>query len=526
MKRIRSLAPEVCPTCGANRSFHVVDGIVRCVRCGMLAEPPRVTAEAPAPAVEVSDDELEALFGDDAATLEIFDAELARRRESYRPSYIIRHRDRRDISGFSEAVFSTAMSHVERKEWDEAIRHLRRALEYSRDFSDAHLWLARLLPDEASRRNHLKAVLAIDMQHGDALRELMVLDGELSADAMPDEFTMPEVQAIDTVDTQSRGVKCPRCGAPKLDRDPANPAFLTCGACGHEIASAAAVGGEKSIFRAMLKRRAQPVIWKIGVRVLRCNGCGAQRTFAAKQLAELCPFCGSRNVVTQDALNTLTQPDLIIPFEVDERTATAAIYEALGSGFERVKRWFNDNRAYRIMAEGVFLPYWVFDAAVDVTRTYRLREENGRRGGLANSLRPTFTEQFGDAAYNVLIPAVRQPAPEMLGRLGKFDVNGGLAYSPEAIAQYGAEIYTKDFDRAALDAHGVVGQNMRDRYDVTTSSQETVSIFTVVRPISFRLMLLPIWAMTIHERDGDVRPALVNGQTGQVVFGKAVKPAS
>ena len=39
-----------------------------------------------------------------------------------------------------------------------------------------------------------------------------------------------------------------------------------------------------------------------------------------------------------------------------------------------------------------------------------------------------------------------------------------------------------------------------------------------------RLVLVPVWAMTINERDGEVRPALVNGQTGKVALGKAAKP--
>jgi hypothetical protein len=38
-----------------------------------------------------------------------------------------------------------------------------------------------------------------------------------------------------------------------------------------------------------------------------------------------------------------------------------------------------------------------------------------------------------------------------------------------------------------------------------------------------RLVLLPVWVGTLVEADGDVRTALVNGQSGRVALGKAEK---
>jgi uncharacterized Zn finger protein (UPF0148 family) len=521
MTRIRSLAPQTCPACGTDNPFRLVDGQVRCVRCGYING-------AEIEDREVTNEELDALFGQPAGEVvpEIraaVDAELQRRRESFRPSYIVR--DKSDVDPYAEAIFSTAMDHVRRKDWDGATHHLRRALDHNRDFTDAHLWLARLLPDDAERRAQYKAVLSLDMQHGDALRELMIMDGELDPSRPVDDFTMPEIRKAGAVPAQSRGVKCPRCGAPKLDSNPLYPDRLICGACGHEIVTASG-GGDRSVMRALLKKRGQPVEWIIGARVLSCNGCGAERTFAADQLAEHCPFCGSRNVITQDAHKSLTQPDAVLPFALSEKEATEQVREALASGFERFKGWFNDNRYQRIAAEGVFLPYWVFDAATDVTRTYRIRETTTGSNNMfkLESSVSTVTERYSDAAYNVMIPGVAQPAPWMLARIGPFDVGHTRAYTAEVIAQHGAELYTTDFDKASLEAHSAVGQAMRDKYSINTHAEQTVSVFSVVKPISFRLVLLPVWAVTINERDGEVRPALVNGQTGKVALGKAAKP--
>lgn len=517
MTRVQSLAPQTCPACGMPDAFRLADGQVRCVHCGYLkgAEIERDP---------VSDEELEALFGEPLpegrATI---DAALQRRRESYRPSYIVR--DKTDVDAYSGAVFSTIMDHVQRQDWDGAIHHLRRVLDHNPDFIDALLWLARLLPDEAGRRAAYKAVLSLDMQHGDALRELMIMDGELDAARPVDDFTMPEVRTADHAAAQARAVKCPRCGAPKLNANPLYPDRLICGACGHEVITASGGGGDRSVMRALLKKRGQAVVWISGSRVLACNGCGVARTFAADQLAEHCPFCGSRNIITQDAHQSLTQPDAVTPFAITAQEAAEQVSQALVSGFERFKGWFNDNRYQRISAEGVFLPYWVFDATADVTRTYQIREDGkSSQGAFYGRLAMTQTDRYGDAAYNVLIPGVTQPAPWMLARIGKFDVSHTRDYTPALIAQHGAALYTTDFDKASLEAHSAVSQAMRDKYDVNTNTEKTISVFSMVRPISFRLVLLPVWAVTINERDGEVRPALVNGQTGKVVLGKAAKP--
>ena len=64
---------------------------------------------------------------------------------------------------------------------------------------------------------------------------------------------------------------------------------------------------------------------------------------------------------------------------------------------------------------------------------------------------------------------------------------------------------------------------MRRRHGESAGRNIEVQVFTSVLQMSFTLLLMPLWMATLYERDGDVRPTLVNGQTGQVTLGKAGK---
>jgi hypothetical protein len=108
-------------------------------------------------------------------------------------------------------------------------------------------------------------------------------------------------------------------------------------------------------------------------------------------------------------------------------------------------------------------------------------------------------------------------------RLGGYDFTAIVGYEPSLLAKYSAGLYSMDFDEASLEARARIGQYMRDKHGRGTYGTN-VSIFTGFKQMTFRLLLLPVWVATLYEEDGDIRPALVNGQTGKVVLGKASKP--
>jgi DNA-directed RNA polymerase subunit M/transcription elongation factor TFIIS len=342
---------------------------------------------------------------------------------------------------------------------------------------------------------------------------------------------MPEVrEAGGAVEVKIQNVRCPRCGSPNLTDDDAQ-GVVYCTSCGYQEEKNRQSGKLNSLAVALIKRRSQPVVWMVGERWLKCRSCGSTRTIPAEQLAETCPFCGSKNVIEQDALNTFQQPEGIIPFALSEKQAMTRVEEHLNSFGEKFKGFFNSNRVKRSQIEGVFLPFWIFDAVLDIQRsTIDTRgtdqREYGRFGGnFASSINPYRTETIPEMANNVLICAVSSPPRYLTTKLGKYRLERAVDYEPKLLAQHAAEIYSLDFDKAALDAHEVISDEMHRKYRVMNGSSEvSVTIMPMIKHMMFHLLLLPVYSVTLFEVDGEVRPVLVNGQTGEVIPGKARKP--
>jgi DNA-directed RNA polymerase subunit RPC12/RpoP len=506
-RSIRPLAPTVCEQCGGERTFLVTREKIECQRCGFVVRDSSGKPESPVPAPQP----------------------IAPKRDltQYRVSYYIS--DVYQIEPFVETAYHAAMDYAGRQQWPEAIGALRRCIDYRPDFAEAHLWLSRLLEDPTQRREHLHQVLVYFPTHPEALRELMILDGEIADSNQPfDEFTEAErriVNAPVAAEAASKhGVNCPRCGAPNLVSD-GDGKLLSCAFCGYRDtqASHAAAKGSTSLAAANIKRRSQPIQWIVGERWLKCNSCGAARTLTERQLANHCPFCGSKQVMMQDALKSIQQPDGILPFAVSQKQALERIAAELKRWDQQLANVFNSNRIERVEIEGVYLPFWIFDALVMVQRSRISNGQQWTRTDQKAVQNAYQVEQIPTMKSNILICGVTSPAKSLTDGLGKYQLTNLQDYHPKYLAQHSAEIYSIDFDRAAMDAHERISQQIHAEYSHKESSDASMVVAPMIQQMNFRLLLLPVWSATVFEKDGDLRPALVNGQTGRVVLGKARK---
>lgn len=491
------LAPSFCPRCKAENSFSVLDKTLLCRRCGYAIPREKMSKPASRPSAPVEG------YGP---------------REPVRPSYALSHPD--PVDRWAQAAYETGQHHVHRKEWAQAVQAFQRAIESEPYFVDAHFWIALLVRDPALKREHLEHALASLPGHVGAIREMMILNGHLDANAdVLNPHIEPELcQAGGAVATETHNLRCPQCSSPNLATDDVT-GLMICDSCGYsEKAAVVPAGGSDMLTAALLQRRAQPVRWVVGERLLQCESCGAERTIPARTLSMHCPFCGSNHVIERDVLESFQQPDGVVGFRISRKDAGDAIKARLGGISEKIMGLFQNNRVTRATLDGVFLPYWVFDAAVQVTR----RVDRSRDVTQEISLQQVYeTTRLDDMAYNIAICAAKAPSSHLTSRLGDFDFSVVEAYRPELLATYPAEIYSLDFDTASIQARKCVGSLMRQRHSGVSTGSVIVNVFANIQQMWFRLLLLPVWVATLHEADGDVRTALVNGQSGQVILGRA-----
>lgn len=420
-------------------------------------------------------------------------------------SYYIQDRDR--ISVWGKSAYETALDHVGNKEWDEAIVDLYRALEMDTRFTEAHIWLGRLLTDEKKQREHLNRAIG----NPKALLEILYLDGRISLSQLEHalrsggEVIVKRVK--EPIKSETVILTCPVCGG-HMTAHPLT-GHVECAYCGHiEDAAPDQPDTADRLSTSLWLRQAEGSRWDIKARIIHCENCGADRTLTDGTMGTYCLYCGSRHIIVQDALNSFRQPDGIIPFTIPQKQAEQAIYARLFERWERFKGLFVVNSVKQATFTGIYLPFWVFNLQVDIQ--------------FPNHKLDTRSETHRKYAF----PAVLSPSPRLIEKINYFDVSAIQAYEPSLLARYSAEIYQVDFDKASLEVRGQLRRLLGDKYNNSDEQVAVAHRWSIVNDMTFQLALFPIWIATLIEDDGDVRIGLVNGQNGRTVVGKARKPAN
>jgi len=121
-----------------------------------------------------------------------------------------------------------------------------------------------------------------------------VLRGEINAEQAERIASgkAPPVQSVTTpVSAQVEAPRCPQCGGAMIQTQ----GRTLCRHCGYTPNERPPTSNAQALTVALLKRRSQPVVWRVERHVLRCEQCGAAHV-QARTLAAECPFCGSAQV--------------------------------------------------------------------------------------------------------------------------------------------------------------------------------------------------------------------------------------
>ena len=498
MSKIKRLAPKTCPDCGSGGTLFVDnDRKLTCRLCGYKDH------------------------RGDASPTKAEDSGVDPRTK-WQVTYGTPNTP--EVDRWAEVKYTSGLDYARQGRFEDALRAFEQAIDQQRDFTDAHLWVARLSQDPEIKRHHYGEVYAVMPMNLEAKRELLVIKGDLTREEADRAMDMSKEQDVRdaeyAVGTNLIEIVCSNCGG-SLEV-PHDKHEVTCQFCGHvEAVEKSGGSGMQSLTFAMLKDRGQGTKWRVGEHLLHCDNCGAERVITNKKMTTQCPFCGSNHVIKSDALQSFRQPDGIVLFRINPEAAREALDSALNSMSEKFKSFFVKNKAEKIIMTPVYLPFWLFDVAAQISVTIIEKETNSLNGLMVTP--KTTRQEFGDGLNNVPYCGVTSPSHRMTDRLEKYDLDAVQPYDPKLLAGFTAEIYSIDYQKASLNVRDEVGERFRFRHDHSPNGDFQRHVSYLIQNMEFRLLMLPVWVATIIEEDGDVRLGLIHGQTGQALLGKAVK---
>ncbi len=381
-------------------------------------------------------------------------------------------------------------------------------------YADGWYLFSLTTDDLAEKLRYLDYALAITSNHQYAWLDRVVLGGGISAAAAAVE---PEPARADMVEAESETQQCPLCGG--LLAYSVTHGALICRSCSYrpDVGSVAMRSYDK-LEKALWQRRfGFTKEWHVGARLLVCQNCHAQLTLTSSTLAAQCPFCDSAHVLEEDAVDSFEEPDALLPFKIDRRAAARALHqrmpEQLRGKVERGDSW------------GVYLPFWSFEGVVTlgVSADVLLR--------VPLPLGTYDVEEF-------LVGGITRPVQAVLYELMPFHLADLVPYDPRYLgSSWLAQVYNVDVVQASLTARAyakyVVHRKTQSvRYEApplelartdskaynTPAGKGWYAVQTDISGLRYRLLLLPVWLITLHLSNGARLPGVVNGQTGEALL--------
>lgn len=200
--------------------------------------------------------------------------------------------------------------------------------------------------------------------------------------------------------------KCPQCGG-TLEFDPSTGG-LKCPYCDYteairheEEAKESGTIDDEGRFVATEhaytgKEDTATTDWGTATKTVICKSCGAEIMYDANAIANVCPYCGSTQVMEAgDQKEKIMAPGGVVTFDIDNKRAAELFKTWIGHKFFCPK--LAKESAEPDKFHGVYVPYWTFDAEASgdytgeygINRTVKKDDGNTRssRTGMAAAVR-------------------------------------------------------------------------------------------------------------------------------------------
>jgi predicted RNA-binding Zn-ribbon protein involved in translation (DUF1610 family) len=256
---------------------------------------------------------------------------------------------------------------------------------------------------------------------------------------------------------------------------------------------------------------------------VRCESCGGTVVFSGTLTSSECPYCGSP--IQREKVHSATRRipvDGVLPFLVDQPTARRKLAEWVRS------RWFAPSEFTRRGAQGrfngVYLPYWTFDAMTfNVYRGERGEDYTVTVGTGKNRRTETRTRwypaggEFQRFFDDVLVVASAGLPRDFILGLEPWPLSKCLPFTQQVLAGHLARTYDVPLDDGFRDARERIDNalHVEVRQRIGGDRQRVHSINTRTDALTFKHLLLPVWMLAYRYHDRPYR-VFINAATGEV----------
>lgn len=330
-----------------------------------------------------------------------------------------------------------------------------------------------------------------------------------------EEFKDPVIEQT----KQETDKKCDMCGG-TMEFDPATGKLHCpfCGAYKDIMLDAGQTVDELDILSA---EHTENQNWGTATKTVICKSCGAESVYDELAVANVCPYCGSTQVMQESNKDTLA-PSGVVPFAVSREQAGALFLKWIkGKLFAPGKA---KKSAKADSFQGVYLPYWTYDSQTFSSYTAQYgKDRRVKRGDNWvtetdwYSCRGEYSEFFDD----VLVAATGTKDKSILNSVAPFDCHRAVPYRPEFMAGFCAERYAlglKDgWSQAAAAIRNMLDDNISDEIKARYNADRVSSLNfnTNYSAVTYKYIMLPVWMSSFKYKE-KIYNFMVNGQTGRV----------
>ncbi len=304
---------------------------------------------------------------------------------------------------------------------------------------------------------------------------------------------------------------------------------LSCDHCGsvYELtADTAGLAVEQDLRSALTRlREGRAVGQQVAVqeKEIVCQNCGGRSTFSGSLTAERCPYCATP-IQRDDVHNAPDRlpVDGVVPFQIDEKTATEAIEKWINSRRFAPSEFKTYNRTGSFTS--IYTAYFTYDADTDTFYTGRRGDDHTVTVGSGDDRHTETRTDWHRVEGNVrnsfddiTVFANEGFEKNRIAKLEPWPTQTAKPYSPEYVAGHLCRTYDHDVEECLTEATTTMERSIDQtiRSDIGGDHQEISTRNITWQKMTYKHLLLPIWLLTVIYQEKPFQ-VYINGVTGEV----------